>query len=257
MSSKISTGIERLASLHLAAALLALVAFAPAANAQGDGWRFGLGTGFSSFSLDGDIGFGTDEGGVIVDVDLDNGDTADLFESAFGFAGFAAKGRWTLNFSYGTVTLEDSDAGFDAEWDKAMGELSAVYHFAETGSHRWGALFGARMTDHEWKFKNKSTGLKADPEDDWLDAIVGLTHSVPISDNWTWANRAEYAFGDSEGSYYLTTALNWRPLEHWVFNVNARYIDVEYGDEDDINDNDFYYYDVEEPSIGLGFMYIW
>ena len=64
-----------------------LLANAPAALAQEDGWRFGVGTGLMSFSLDGDIGFATSAGGVVVDVDLDNSDTADLFESAFGSLG--------------------------------------------------------------------------------------------------------------------------------------------------------------------------
>ncbi len=234
-----------------------LLANAPAALAQEDGWRFGVGTGLMSFSLDGDIGFATSAGGVVVDVDLDNSDTADLFESAFGFAGFAANGPWTINFSYGTVTLEDDDAGFKAEWDKAAAELSVVYNFATTGNHRWGVLVGTRYTDHEWKFTDRATSEKVEPGDDWTDAIVGLTHAVPVSDKWFWTNRVDYGFGDSEGTFNAVTAINWQPWPNWVFNLKGRYYSVEFGDEDDINDSDFYYYDVDEPSIGLGFMYTW
>lgn len=53
------------------------------------------------------------------------------------------------------------------------------------------------------------------------------------------------------------TSINWQPFEHWVFNASLRYEDVEYGEEDDIGKNDFYYYDVDETTIGLGFVYVW
>ena len=61
----------------------------------------------------------------------------------------------------------------------------------------------------------------------------------------------------SEGGFYASTGVNWKPGDNWVFNFSLAYEDVEYGDEGDINDNDFYYYDVEETTIGVGFMYTW
>ena len=105
----------------------------------------------------GDVGFATGAGGVIEDMDLDNGDTADMFESAFGFASFANKGPWTIRLSYATLTLEDDNSNFDAEWDKAQGELSVEYTFANTGSHRFGVIGGVSYTDHEWEPKNHQT----------------------------------------------------------------------------------------------------
>jgi len=243
------------------AAVLALSAatlsFAPASYADSDDWRFGIGTGLSSLALDGDVGFTGENGGVIADVDLDNGDTADMFESAFGFGGFANKGPWTFKFGYSTLTLEDSDSDLDAEWDKAQAHLEVEYTFATTGNHRWGVLGGVHYTDHEWELQDKTTGFKAEPEDDWTDAVVGLTHSVPIADRWSWSNRMDYGFGDSEGVFSVKTAVNWQPYEHWIFNGSLAYYDIEYGDEGDINDSDFYYYDVEETVIGLGFVYTW
>jgi hypothetical protein len=199
----------------------------------------------------------TPSGGVVLDVDVDNSDTMDMLESAFGFGGFAAKGPWTINFSFGTVTLEDDDSAFDIEWDKSAAELSVDYNFATTGNHRWGVLAGVNYTDHEWEFQDKTTGQKLEPEDDWTDVIVGLTHRVPIADKWSWSNRVDYGFGDSEGAFNVKTTVNWQPWPNWVFNVNARYYSVEFGDEDDIDDSDFYYYDIDEPSFGLGFVYVW
>lgn len=63
--------------------------------------------------------------------------------------------------------------------------------------------------------------------------------------------------GDSEGGFTVQSTVSWQPFEHWVFNGGLRYQDLEYGEEDDINNNDFYYYDVEETTISLGFLYVW
>jgi hypothetical protein len=251
-----ATLLPRKALFALSGAMLAL-AGASASHAASDDWNFGIGTGLSSLALDGDVGFGTESGGVIADMDLDNGDTADMFESAFGFRGFANKGPWTISFGYATLTLEDDDAGLDAEWDRAQAHVEVEYNFAVTGNHRWGVVGGARLTDHEWEFQDKETGEKFKPDDDWTDAVIGLTHMVPIAKNWSWSSRVDYGFGDSEGSFSAKTGVNWKPWEHWVFNGSLAYYSIEYGDEDDIADSDFYYYDVDETVIGLGFAYVW
>ncbi|MGI9285285.1 MAG: hypothetical protein ACR2P1_07840 [Pseudomonadales bacterium] len=221
-----------------------------------EGWRFGIGTGLSSFSLDGDIGFATPGGGIVAEVDLDNSDTADLIESGLGFAGFAKTGPWTINLSVGTVALEDDDAQLlSAEWDKTQAELSVAYTFAETGNHAFGVLVGARYTEHEWDIETANSSIS--PEDDWTDGIVGLTHAVPFLETWSWSNRVDVGFGDTEEAVQATTAINWRPGAHWVLNLNLKYVSTEFGDEGDVGDADFYFYDVEEPAIGLGFMFTW
>lgn len=225
--------------------------------AADDEWRFGIGTGIRSLALDGDIGFATESGGVVAGIDLDNGDTADMFESAFGAAGFAAKGPWKFSAGAATLTLEDDDADLDAEWDRVQAHAEVEYAFATVGKNRFGVLGGIRYTDHDWKLENNVTNVDTDAEDDWIDAVVGVTHTMPFAENWSWANRADYGFGDSEGTFHVSTAINWKPFENWVFNASLSYMDVEYGDEDDIDDSDFYYYDVEETTIGLGFMYVW
>jgi hypothetical protein len=252
-------GLKR--DFRSAATLLALGAILTtyaqgAAAQQADEWRFGIGTGLGLLDLDGDVGFATEGGGFVGDLDLDNGDTGDMVESAFGFASFANKGRWTINLSYKTLTLEDDDSGVDAEWDRVEANLNVEYAFAQTGNHTWGVFAGARYFDHEWDF-DLDTGESADAEDDWTDAVVGLTHRVPFAEKWAWSNEVDYMFGDSEGGYTAQTGINWQPWTNWVFNLSLRYQSLEYGDEDDIDDDDFYYYDVDEITTGLGFMYVW
>lgn len=231
------------------------LALAEGAAAAEDQWRFGIGTGLSSFSLDGKVGFPTGNGGVIRSIDVDNGDTSDYMKSAFGLGGFASKGPWTINLSGGRVELDDSDSGIDVNWKNTNVEGSVVYNFTSLGRNRLGVLAGVRYTKHEWDID--FPGGSSDPDDDWTDALIGLTHSLPFSEKWSWSNRVDYGFGGSEGTWSAVTQVNWRAFDHWVFNINAKYLSTEYGDKDDINKTDFYYYDVDQPSFGLGFLYVW
>jgi hypothetical protein len=252
-----SQGLKRLCGIVGSALLLSAAALAPAVNAAEDRWSFGIGTGLSSLSLDGDVGFATPSGGVIGDFDLDNGDTADMFESAFGAGGFANKGRWTIHAKFATLTLEDDNRDFDAKWDRTFGEFAVEYMLGKAGNHAFGVIAGVNYTKHEWDFKNKETREKLSPDDDWTDAMIGVTHRLPLGKEWSWSNRIDYAGGDSEGTFNATTSLNWKPFTHWIFNVGLGYRDVEFGDEGDIDDNDFYYYDTDETTISLGFLYVW
>ncbi len=236
-----------------------LLLIATAAVAQGaaadEGWRYGIGTGISSFKLDGDIGFPSDDGGVIIDGKLDNSDTRDLIDSAFGLEAFAQKDRWRFGVRAVTMTLEDGTKGYKAEWDRTEGALWLDYNFATTGYHRWGALLGARYNKHEWTFKTPTERSK--PDDDWTDVMVGLTHSVPFSEKWFWTNRVDYGFGGSEGTWHAATAINWMPFDHWIFNVSADYLSTEFGEKKDINKSDFYYYDVDQTTFGIGVVFTW
>lgn len=256
----ISRFMDRTASTRKALALSAAITglfLSAAAQAAEDRWSFGIGTGLSSLDLDGKVGFATSSGGLVGDFDLDNGDTADMFESAFGAGGFANKGPWTIHLRFATLTLEDDNQDLNAKWDRSFGEFAVEYAFYRAGNHTFGVLGGVNYYKHEWEFQDKQTREKFKPDEDWTDAVIGLTHNVPFSDDWSWSNRIDYAGGDSEGTFNATTTVNWKPFDHWVFNLGLGYRDVEYGEEDDINKNDFYYYDVEETTINLGFLYVW
>ena len=93
-------------------------------------WHYGIGTGLSSFGLDGDLGFATPVGGRIENIDLDNSETSDMLDSALGVNAFATNGEWQVLLSYNTVTLEDNDSNLRAKWDRTNAELAAVYNFA-------------------------------------------------------------------------------------------------------------------------------
>ncbi|MEE4384693.1 MAG: hypothetical protein V2J02_22075 [Pseudomonadales bacterium] len=222
---------------------------------QEDRWRFGVGTGISSFSLDGDIGVATSQGGVIDDIDLDNSETMDLIQSGIGGALFARKGPWTINLRVANFTLEDSDADVDYEWDNVLAESTVVYNFATTGNHRWGVLGGVRYIEHQWDITTATESL--DPEDDWTDLVVGMTHAVPLAARWSWSNRVDYGFGESEGVWSAETSVNWQPFDHWLFNLGFTWFSAEFNDEGDVDQPDFYFYDVDQPAFRLGFLYLW
>jgi hypothetical protein len=234
---------------------LLICALFVATNLQAnDEWKFGIGSGITSFSLDGDIGFPTGTGGVIVPVDLDNSDTSDLVESGFGLGGFAGKGKWMILFSAGTATLEDSDGGSAFEWDRTQTEVAGVYNFARTGKHAWGVLFGARHIAHDWSIVTPTTTASLD--ESWTDALVGVTHAVPFAGKWSWSHRLDAGLGDSEGSFLFNTKVN-RHWKQWTVYLMAKHHAIEFGEASDIDNADFYLYDVDEPGLGLGFLFTW
>lgn len=247
-------GLLKAATYGLAGISLLLAQGSIAAENE---WSFGIGTGISLLDLDGDVGVPTDDGGAIFELDLGNDDTADMFESAFGFVSFANKGRWTIHLSYATLTLEDSESNIDAEWDRVEANLAVEYALYQTGNHTFSVLGGVRYFDHDWEFDIKGDPREqVDAEEDWTDGVFGLTHRMTFAGNWAWVNKADYMFGDSEGGYSLSTGLNWQPYESWVFSAGVGYKDLEFGEEEDINKNDFYLYDVDETTINIGFLYL-
>lgn len=230
--------------------LMILALLVPGAMAQDqDKWKFGIGIGLSSLALDGDIGF--PGAAASVPVDLSNSDTSDLIKSGFGAAGFARKGKWSILYKAGRLTLEDDDAGVDAEWDRDQVEVLGGYNFAQTGKHSWGALFGVRYVGHEWKVK---APVVVDIDEGWTDGVIGLTHFMPISEKWSWSNRLDVSGGDSEGTGSFSTAFNWRVAKSWSLAFSAKMQSLEF-EEGSPGDPDWYLYDVDETSIGVGVTY--
>lgn len=246
--------MKRISGLLLVLALFLTPAFGQTPAAQ-DKWRFSLGAGFSSLALDGDLGFHTPAGAVTLDVDLDNSDTQDMFKSAFGLAGSAAKGKWQILFVGGRLTLEDDTDNATATWDRDVFEVDGVYRFAVTGKNMWGALFGARHTAHSWELDAGNQG-DFDLDESWTDAVIGITHTLPFAKKWAWSSRVDGAFGGSDGSFLISTGINWRVATWFAlsFNVKKMSIDYEKGEK---GDSDWYLYDIDETSGGIGFAFLW
>ena len=224
-----------------------------------DGWKFGIGTGFSTLDLYGDMAFASSAGPLYFDVDLSNSDTSDLRDSAFGFGGFAAKGKWSILYKLGTMKLTDEESGINAEWKKSQIEVLAGYSFLKTDKNSLAVLFGARYIDHDWDIEAATGGIPStvsvDIDEGWTDGVVGLNHSWAFAEKWSWNSRADAAFGGSEGSYTVTTGASWQAFEHWSFYGNIYLNSFDYGEDSDSGKSDFYRYDVEETGLSLGFLY--
>jgi hypothetical protein len=198
---------------------------------------------------------------VIGDIDLDNSDTRDLIESGFGLAGVAINGPWSILASIGTVVLEDRDSLIDAEWERSKAELVVGYRFFSTGTHQFSVLGGVRNIAHDWDIKLRGpnpAGVRVpDVDEDWTDLVIGAAHTMPISGRWLWSNRIDLGFGDTEEALFLASTIQWLPVRHWSFNASIRFTRLEIGSASDVDKTDFYYYDIDEPSVGIGFMYLW
>jgi hypothetical protein len=218
-------------------------------------WHGSLGFGIASLALDGDIGFDTPLGPMgPFDVDLDNSDTSDLVKSGFGLAGSFVKGKWQFLYAAGQLTLEDDDGPLDAEWDRTAVNLFGVYTFAAPGKNRFGALFGVRYIEHDWTFK--SMGFPdVDVTQDWTDGVVGLTHSLAFTDKLSWNNRIDTGFGDSEESLLISTGLGWRFAQHWALSFSLKQQTLEF-ENNSRGDADWYLYDVDETSVGVGIAWL-
>ncbi len=231
-------------------------------------WSFGIGTGIFRMNAEGDMGFNTTDGPVEQDVDLDPDDISDVMETAFGFGGYATDGKWVIQYSFGVLKLEDDPSGVlpggetissKLDFDITGGELTVGYPIYRGTSLIVGLHGGARYTRHELETDIAIDGtpvLSIDIDEDWTDALVGISADIPFAEKWTWNNRFNAGFGGSEGTYFGYTGLTWRFLKHWSASLYGKYTAVEF-ENGDKGDSDWYLYDVDEFGAGLSVLFNW
>ncbi len=251
----------------LAAVTFVMLAVQDSRAAAADEWHFGIGTGLFAMNIDGDVGFHTASGPVTVSGELDNSEISDLMESAFGLGGFASKGKWKILYSAANLVLEGSGEGetpggtpvaATLALDVTAAEASGIYNFAKTGKHHWGAQFGVRYLKHEYDFDLAigSTPFSRDLDQDWTDAIVGIAHVYPFADKFAWSNLLNAGFGESEGTVFFRTSIEWHFAKSWNLSLYAQNTAQDFENEDP-GHPDWYLYDVDEFGPGLGIAYLW
>lgn len=243
-----------------------LLSFLVVQGAQADDeWKFGLGTGFFALNLDGDIGLNTISGPAKLDVDLDNSDVSDLLDSAFGLSGFAAKDKWRYNYSVSYMKLEgDGSANIgatpvtaDVSFESTKAGAHAEYRFAQLERNEFGVLFGANYTKHDIEndLTIGGTPSKRKLDNNWVDAVVGLTHAMSIGPKVSWSSRIQGEFGGSEGTLLIDSGINWQVANHWILRLYGRRTAVDY-ENDKPGDPEYYIYDVDEFGAGFGVTYL-
>ncbi len=240
-----------------------LVLAALSASIQAQDWRYGIGTGPGAISVEGDQGFNTTIfGPVELDIDLNAEDTSDLMESAFGLGGYASNGTWTISGGFGTLTLQGKASNgitsLDNEFEITTGELMVGYNVSRTESLSIDLLGGVRYMNHDLSAEvtQGETKIKRNVENDWTDALVGISFGVPLNDNWAWNTRFDAGFGGSEGTYSANTGLVWRFTEGWSATFYAKVQAIEF-EEGNKGDSDWYLYDMDETTLGLTILYNW
>jgi len=234
-------------------------------------WSYGIGTGIFRLNIDGDIGYNIEYnniGPVEVGVDLDPDDIDDVMETAFGFGGYATDGKWMIQYSYGMMELEDkprstlpsgdtvhAKLGFDA----TGGEITVGYPIYEDTSLIVRLHAGARYTEHELGLDltiNGTPVLSRDIDEDWTDALFGISADIPFAEKWMWNNKFNAGFGGSEGTYFAQTGLTWRFLKHWSASLYGKYTALEY-ENGSKGDSDWYLADWDEFGAGLSVLFNW
>jgi len=231
-----------------------------------DSWRHGIGTGIYALNIEGDTGLDTSLGPVKLNTDLDSEDVQDLIDSAFGLGGFSTNGTWTIFYNAAQLEFVGSNRGTILSGTPASGsvsltatvaEVAASYNFANTGNHNWGVLLGARYTKHDYdaKLTIGASSATRNLSQNWTDAIVGLTHSYPLSDKWSWNSKANVGFGsDTDGTYFVNTGLTWQFADSWSSTLYGQLLHYNY-ENGSRGDPDWYLYDADEYGVGLNILY--
>jgi len=247
---------------------LLLINFNGLAHAE---WSFGIGTGLFRLNVDGDVGFHTNiEGPVKVEVDLDPKDFDDFMESAFGLGGYAANGKWTIQYSFSKLKLEDDSSGVLPSGatifskfgqDITSGEVTVGYTVYRSPSIILGLHTGGRYKKHEIDSDITIVGagttrLSMNIDEQWTDVLFGISADIPLAEKWSWNNRFNAGFGGSEGAYFGYTGITWRFLKSWSTSLYGQYTAIEY-ENGSKGDPDWYLYDVDEFGLGIGVLFHW
>ncbi len=249
---------------------LALLTPTTALTQQGGEWVFGIGTGPQLLNAEGDVGFTSARGAERGSINLSPGDFNDLMESAFGFHSFAARGKWRLQLIYGNLALEDetevSVRGLPPlrttfQQDVEFGEFTVGYEVANLRGNRFGVLAGVRTTRHDYSLEtappaNSTAGaLRRSLDDDWTDALVGLTHVLALSEKISLRSSAAAGFGGSDSYWFVRSVLGWQFARSWKAGLSFEYRGIDY-ENGDPGDSDWYLYDVNEFGPGLIITYV-
>jgi len=252
--------------MYVIMALVCILGFAPAAHAE---WHFGIGTGLGAMSVEGDMGFNVelgDIGPVKMKLDMSPSDIMDYMDSAFGLGVFASDGRWVIESSFNMLRLEDkpvktlgeNTVAADLSFDVKVCDLTVGYPvYADPGFVLRGYT-GFRYIGHKLETKvvvNGITRIDRDIDEDWTDALIGVSLDMSLAENWHWNTKFDYGFGGSEGSYFVNSGVSWMFTPHWSTTLFAQYYAIEL-ENGSAGDSDWYLYDMDESTMGLKIAYV-
>lgn len=256
--------MKKIALLSLAASSLLSVAHAE--------WNYGVGTGPVLLNAKGDEGFNLGIGGigpVTLDVDLEPDDFSDAAETMLGLGGYATNGQWLFTGTFGLLELEAKPSkafgpqtiSAELDYDIFSAELTAGYLVHASDRLVVFVYGGVRYISHDINLDLTASGpisgtRSGSIDEDWVDALIGVSADVILCEQWSWNNRLEAGYGGSDGSYLAQTGVTWRFAEHWSTSLYGSYYAIDY-ENGSKGDSDWYLYDVDEFGLGLNVMFHW
>jgi hypothetical protein len=154
-------------------------------------------------SLDGESGIGP----LTVEVDAGFSDILDNLEIA-GMAAFRFKrGRWAWMVDAQVIDLaNDESPGLEVEADQRVFEVDLAYEMADDLE----ILAGARYVDVESRLRLETLlgTVESKAGDDWLDPLIGLRFSRPLTEKWSLTARGDV------GGFGVGSNLTWNVVLH-------------------------------------------
>lgn len=226
-------------------------------------WNFGIGTGPAMLSIDGDMGIHTNIAGPVkLAVEADPDDINDVTDSALGLNGYARTGRWTFNAAYSKLKLEgtakNENSRLKLDFDVTGAQFLTSYMVYGNHLFKFNLVGGVRYTRHEFSgnFYHGEASQPRKIDNEWTDAVVGVSAVVPFTETLSWKTSVDGGFGGSEGTYTANTGVTWRFFRGWSATLFYNFCAVDYEDGSP-GDEDWYLYDVDETTVGLNILFNW
>jgi hypothetical protein len=201
-------------------------------------------------------------GPLTADIDVPFSEVLDHLEMA-AFAGYRWESdTWSFQGDAIFASLAGEREGAQGltrttlDLDQLILEADAGYRF----SKNWELMFGARYWDLDPTIKvhGPSGVVIATTEggNSWIDPLVGLRVSAPISSKWTFVARGDIGgFGvGSDFAWHTTVQFDWHTSEHFTMVFGYRIFDVDFEDR---GSNGLANFDMQQsgPAIGVGYTF--
>ena len=158
--------------------------------------------------------------------------------------GEVARGNWGAMLDYIYISLADQlayaplpaiDIRIDSDLDIEVVELGAFYRLS--GEDRGiDLLLGLRRIDIDLgiaidRQNSPPLSLRVAPKID--DAFLGARYRLPFGERWDVSLRADYGFGDSDGTLNLLAGIGLRVNDTFGFKFGYRHATIEFEEEID------------------------
>lgn len=158
--------------------------------------------------------------------------------------------QWGVGLDFAYVDLSNTnDADVKGTLKSNLSEAFAIYR----ASSAIDLLGGARFTDMDMTISAPGAG-KAEGDRSLTDFFVGARFSMPFSDTWRGALRADVGAGDSDLVWNINAILDWQVSKSVAMRAGYRWLDYEL-DKDDAQLDNSLDLSLDGPFLGIGFQW--